>query len=257
MVIPTSQLTVVATDNSRLNIADAFLAPLTSDRTDGLFPTVVSSWSQGGKTLGLVYSSEASIKESILTGRGVYQSRKHGLWRKGETSGATQDVVRIYLDCDSDSLEFSVVQHGAGFCHLERASCFGELSGLAALEFTLQSRLESAPEGSYTRRLFNDPDLLRSKIMEEADELCRASNRDDVAFEAADLIYFALTRCVAAGVSLADIEISLDKKSKKVSRRPGNAKPQWSTKPQRDVPKAIHATSSATLHRCVDPHAII
>ncbi|TDL29565.1 histidine biosynthesis trifunctional-protein [Rickenella mellea] len=232
-VFPTAQLTVSDSSETQINVADAFLATLKSDRPDGLFPTVVSSWPHQGKSLGLVYSSTESIRESILTGKGVYQSRKHGLWRKGETSGATQDVVRITLDCDADSLEFSVVQHGAGFCHLERMSCFGHLTGLSALEATLKSRLESAPEGSYTRRLFNDGDLLRSKIMEEAEELCNAQNKDDVAFEAADLLYFVLTRCVAAGVSLSDIEQSLDRKAKKVTRRPGNAKPQWSVPPQK------------------------
>ncbi|KAI0677582.1 histidine biosynthesis trifunctional-protein [Trametes maxima] len=227
LVIPTSLLTLSPTDAKQLNIADAFLANFSSDRPDGLFPTVISSYSEGGRTLGLVYSSVESVRESVISGKGVYQSRKHGLWRKGETSGATQDVVHIRLDCDSDALEFSVVQHGAGFCHLDRPSCFGEVSGLAALERTLQSRLASAPEGSYTRRLFSDPELLRSKIMEEADELCRAETKEEVAFEAADLLYFALTRCVSAGVSIADIEHSLDNKAKKISRRPGNAKPQW------------------------------
>ncbi len=185
-VLPTSQLTLGQSSSSQLSATDAFLAPIRSDRPDGLFPTVVSSYPQGGRSLGLVYSSRQSIVESILSGQGVYHSRRHGLWRKGETSGATQEVIRINLDCDTDSLEFSVIQNGAGFCHLNRPSCFGELNGLAALESTLKSRLDSAPEGSYTSRLFNDPDLLRSKIMEEADELCSAETRDQVAFEAAD-----------------------------------------------------------------------
>ena len=228
-VLPTSQLTLDQSSSSQLAVTDAFLAPLRSDRPDGLFPTVVSSYTQGGRSLGLVYSSRQSIVESILSGKGVYHSRRHGLWRKGETSGATQDVIRINLDCDTDSLEFSVIQNGAGFCHLNRPSCFGELNGLAALESTLKSRLDSAPEGSYTSRLFNDPDLLRSKIMEEADELCNAETREQVAFEAADLLYFTLTRCIAAGVSLVDIERNLDAKARKVSRRPGNAKARWSS----------------------------
>ncbi|GJE84213.1 histidine biosynthesis trifunctional protein [Phanerochaete sordida] len=223
-VIPASQLTLAEGAVSQLNVGDAYTAPLVSDRPDGLYPTVVS---EGGRSLGLVYSSIASVKESILTGKGVYQSRKHGLWRKGETSGAVQDVRSIKVDCDLDSLEFEVVQHGVGFCHLNRASCFGHNKGLPLLERTLQSRLAEAPEGSYTRRLFNDPALLRAKIMEEADELCRAETKEEVAFEAADLIYFALTKCTAAGVSIADIERSLDQKAKKVTRRPGNAKPQW------------------------------
>lgn len=238
LLIPASQLTLSASDTTHLNVADAFIAPIQSDRPDGLFPTVVSSHLQGGRTLGMVYSSAESIKESIITGKGVYQSRKHGLWRKGETSGAIQDVVSIRLDCDADALEFSVIQHGAGFCHLNRTSCFGETNGLAALESTLQARLESAPAGSYTRRLFDDQALLQSKIKEEADELCRAETKDDIAFEAADLIYFALTRCVAAGVSLADIEDSLDQKAKKVTRRPGHAKPQFTkeTPPSQPLP---------------------
>ena len=248
LVIPTSLLTLAATDAKQINIADAFLANIASDRKDGLFPTVVSSHLDGGRTLGLVYSSLESIQESIVSGKGVYQSRKHGLWRKGETSGATQDVVRIRLDCDADALEFSVVQHGAGFCHLEQQSCFGsgELTGLSALEHTLKSRLESAPQGSYTRRLFEDPELLRSKIMEEADELCRADTAEEIAFEAADLLYFALTRCIEGGVSLADIARSLDQKAKKVTRRPGNAKPQWTSQPTPADGEAAHGAASTS-----------
>ena len=241
LIIPESQLTLAPTSTSQLNIGDAFLAPIVTDRPDGLFPTVVTS--ETGHSLGLVYSSTQSVKESIITGKGIYQSRRHGLWRKGETSGATQDVVRIRLDCDSDSLEFRVVQHGAGFCHLNQRSCFSEASGLSLLEGTLVSRLASAPEGSYTKRLFNDANLLQSKIMEEADELCRATTKEEIAFEAADLLYFALTKCVAAGVGVADIEHSLDRKAKKITRRTGNAKPQWIPKESTVTPEKKEAES--------------
>ncbi|KIK68065.1 hypothetical protein GYMLUDRAFT_36891 [Collybiopsis luxurians FD-317 M1] len=240
LVLPSRQLTLENSSPTQLNIADIFLAPITTDRPDGLFPTIVST--ETGHSLGLVYSSVESVRESIISGKGVYQSRKHGLWRKGETSGSTQDVVSIRLDCDSDSLEFKVVQYGSGFCHLERQSCFGEATGLPHLAKTLRSRFESAPEGSYTKRLFDDPELLRSKIMEEADELCRAATPDEVAFEAADLIYFALTKCTAYGVGIADIERSLDKKAKRVTRRPGNAKPQWST-PKAPEVKSTHLSA--------------
>ncbi|KAJ4481627.1 histidinol dehydrogenase-domain-containing protein [Lentinula edodes] len=250
LVLPSSQLTLDISSSTQLNVGDVFLAPINSDRADGLFPTIVST--ETGHSLGLVYSSIESLRESIITGKGVYQSRKHGLWRKGETSGSTQEVVSIRLDCDSDSLEFRVIQHGSGFCHLGRQSCFGEASGLPLLERTLRSRFESAPAGSYTKRLFNDPDLLRSKIMEEADELCRADTEYEVAFEAADLIYFALTKCTAHGVSIADIERSLDKKAKRVTRRAGNAKPQWST------PKPASAPTPATyMPPADDPNAPI
>ncbi|GLB33881.1 putative histidine biosynthesis trifunctional protein [Lyophyllum shimeji] len=250
-VLPSSQLTVAPTSADRVNVADAFLAPIVSDRPDGLFPTVVSS--ETGHSLGLVYSSVESVRESLITGKGVYQSRKHGLWRKGETSGATQDVVSIRLDCDSDSLEFRVKQHGAGFCHLNRQSCFGEIGGLPALESTLRSRLASAPGGSYTRRLFDDSSLLHSKIMEEADELCRAEDTKDVAFEAADLLYFALAKCVQAGVGIAEIERSLNAKAKRVTRRPGNAKPHW-TKQADTKPSTSTSTQpvSSSCHKADD-----
>ena len=66
--------------------------------------------------------------------------------------------------------------------------------------------------------------------MEEAEELCDAKTKDEVAFEAADLIYFALTKAVSAGVSLADIERNLDAKSVKVKRRQGDAKGKWAAK---------------------------
>lgn len=69
--------------------------------------------------------------------------------------------------------------------------------------------------------------------MEEAEELCDAKTKDEVAWEAADLFYFALTKCVSAGVSLEDIERNLDKKARKVTRRAGNAKPKWEKKEEK------------------------
>ena len=113
---------------------------------------------------------------------------------------------------------------------MQTATCFGKYTGLPRLQKTLQSRKQSAPAGSYTARLFSDEGLLRAKIMEEAEELCDATTKEDIAFEAADLMYFALAKCVAAGVSLADVERSLDAKSLKVRRRQGDAKEKWAAK---------------------------
>src|SRR5271170_8087959 len=117
----------------------------------------------------------------------------------------------------------------SGFCHTERMSCFGPTTGLSHLEQTLKSRNESAPKGSYVARLFSDPSLLRSKIMEEAEEVCDATEPKDIAWEVADLIFFAMTKCVANGVSLADVEAQLDKRAKKISRRKGDAKAKWTS----------------------------
>lgn len=69
--------------------------------------------------------------------------------------------------------------------------------------------------------------MLNAKIREEADELCRAETKDEIASEAADLLYFALVRCLQAGVGLSDVGAVLDKRAGKVTRRPGHAKPQF------------------------------
>ncbi|KAI5785938.1 histidine biosynthesis trifunctional protein [Geopyxis carbonaria] len=228
-IVSSAFLTIDPENNpGLLCAADVFMAGVVSDRPDKLIATLVVD--EQGIALGLVYSSPLSVRESLKTGTGVYQSRKRGLWYKGATSGATQELLRIDLDCDQDCLRFVVRQKGTGFCHLETATCFGSYTGLSKLQKTLEARKESAPAGSYTKRLFSDEKLLRAKIMEEAEELCDAKTKQEISFEAADLIYFALTKCVGAGVSLADIERSLDAKSLKVKRRTGDAKGKWAEK---------------------------
>ncbi|OBT90288.1 histidinol dehydrogenase [Pseudogymnoascus sp. 03VT05] len=228
-IVPATALTMENKDtDGKLSVPAIIGSQWASDRADKLIPTVVTD--ERGVALGLVYSSQESISESLKTSTGVYQSRKRGLWYKGASSGDTQELVRLSLDCDQDCLKFVVRQKGRGFCHLPQPTCFGELGGISKLEKTLQSRKISAPEGSYTARLFSDEKLLRAKIMEEAEELCDAKTKKEIAFEAADLIYFALTKAVAAGVTLADIETSLDAKSVKVKRRQGDAKGQWAAK---------------------------
>lgn len=226
-VLSSTDLTTSEGDLNKTSLPRLLWSYLRSDRPDGLVPTVVCN--EAGVALGLAYSSEESLAETLRTQTGVYQSRKRGLWRKGSTSGDTQEMIRISVDCDNDTLKFTVKQKGR-FCHLAQFGCFGDFKGLANLECTLQSRKASAPEGSYTARLFSDESLLRAKIMEEAEELCNAKSQEEIAFEAADLIYFALTRAVGAGVSLAHIEANLDAKSLKVKRRKGDAKGVWAAK---------------------------
>ncbi|CAM9284894.1 unnamed protein product [Chrysoparadoxa australica] len=213
-----------ASDGS-IDAAEAFAGCLRSDRPDGLFTTVVCDAS--GVALGLVYSNSDSIKASLQCGRGVYWSRSRGgLWRKGDTSGAWQELIGLTMDCDSDAIKFTVTQHGAppAFCHFNRRNCWESDRGLGHLERTLQGRLVSAPEGSYTKRLFGDTKLLRNKLVEEAQELAEAETVDEVASEAADLMYFMMVRCVAAGVGVKDVESWLDRRSLKLNRRPGNDK---------------------------------
>ena len=129
-------------------------------------------------------------------------------------------------DCDRDALRFTVRQKGSGFCHLGTRSCWGQSHGLPDLARRLAQRLEDAPVGSYTRRLFDDPDLLRAKLGEEAAELAAAQTPAEVAWETADVLYFALTAMVRGGVSLDQVEKELDRRSRLLTRRPGNAKPE-------------------------------
>lgn len=208
--------------SGQMDLGDAFAAPLTSDRPDGLWPTVVVD--ESGQSLGLVYSSAESLRLALAEGRGIYWSRKRGLWRKGETSGQTQQLLRVDADCDRDALRFTVRQSGTGFCHLGTRSCWAESGGLGQLTRRLAQRFEDAPSGSYTHRLFNDPGLLRAKLCEEAAELADARTPDEVLWETADVLYFALTAMVRSGVALDEVERELDRRSGLVTRRPGNRK---------------------------------
>ncbi len=206
----------------RLDLGAAIAAPLTSERPDGLWPTVVVD--ELGIALGLAWSDGESLSEAVSSGRGVYHSRSRGLWVKGETSGATQELLRVDLDCDRDAMRFTVTQKDPGFCHLDTMTCWGDETGVAALARRLASRAAEAPEGSYTRRLLDDPGLLRAKLAEEADELAAAETPAEVVHEAADLLFFTLTAMARAGVSLADVAAELDRRALKITRRPGDAK---------------------------------
>lgn len=224
----------------RLDLGDAIGAPLRTDRPDGLFPTVVCD--DRGVALGLAYSSRESLRRAVADRRGVYHSRARGLWIKGETSAATQELIRVDLDCDRDTLRFIVRQAGAGFCHRGTRTCWDGatrgragsargLGGLPGLSRTLLDRRDDAPPGSYTRRLLDDAPLLRAKLAEEARELADAAGAAAVTAEAADLFYFALVAAARTGVGLAEIERELDRRALRVTRRPGDAKPDAGSVP--------------------------
>lgn len=209
----------------RLDLAEGLAAPLRSDRPDGLWPTLVCD--ERGVALGLAYSDLESLRAAIENRRGVYRSRTRGLWPKGEASGTTQELLRVDLDCDRDTLRFTVRQSGAGFCHEGTRTCWGEDRGLGPLARRLISRRDAAPEDSYTRRLLRDPALLAAKLREEAAELAVAAAPEEVSAEAADLVYFTLVRLAAADVPLEDVERELDRRALRVSRRRGDAKPDF------------------------------
>ena len=187
------------------------------------FPTVVTDLE--GRALSLCYSSVESISVAIRERRGVYWSRRRGLWRKGETSGDTQELVRVDVDCDRDALRFVVRPRTQAACHTGSWSCFGTPTGLAAMQAALTHRQNTPSPGSYTQRLWSDPSLLAAKITEEAAELAIASTRDEVCAEAADVLFFTAVRLRAAGLDLSDVARELERRTLLVERRPGDAKP--------------------------------
>lgn len=102
--------------------ADAILAALCFNR-DGLVAAVAQQHDTG-EVLMLAWMNAEAVTETLATHRVCYWSRSRGaLWRKGETSGQTQRLVELRVDCDGDALLLLVDQHGVA-CHTGRRSCF-------------------------------------------------------------------------------------------------------------------------------------
>ncbi|MEM1055900.1 MAG: bifunctional phosphoribosyl-AMP cyclohydrolase/phosphoribosyl-ATP diphosphatase HisIE [Bacteroidota bacterium] len=194
-----------------LDLADAFVAQVDFAKGDGLVPTIAQD-AATGDVLMLAYSTEESLRAALTNRAGTYWSRSRGeLWQKGATSGHHQRLVRVDLDCDGDTILFLVEQTGHA-CHLQRPSCFATQTGpftLQTLDRTLADRLESAPEGSYTAKLFANADLRAEKLREEIEEVLSAPDRDNLRWEVADVIYHLLAHARAEGLSLRNIEAEL------------------------------------------------
>jgi len=208
----------------RLTLGEAVGAPLRASPPDrAIWPTVVCD--ELGRTLGLVWSTRESLARAVNERRGVYWSRsRNAIWVKGETSGNTQELLRVDLDCDRDALRFTVRQHGVGFCHQERRSCWSDGFDLGALERVIEARRDEPVPESGTARLLTDGALLGAKLREEAEELAAATSAPEAVHETADLFYMGLVALVRAGASLADVLAELERRHGAVSRRPMVAK---------------------------------
>jgi phosphoribosyl-ATP pyrophosphohydrolase/phosphoribosyl-AMP cyclohydrolase len=186
----------------------------------GLVPCVIQDWSTG-EVLTLAYMNELALRRTRETGELHLWSRSRDeLWHKGATSGNTQAVRGLRLDCDGDTV-LALVEPAGPACHTGERTCFhrGELEppapheALPALERTLRHRAAERPAGSYTVELLDNPGLVGAKVMEEAEEVARAArleSDDRVDNEAADLIYHLLVLIAGRGRSLADVERVLD-----------------------------------------------
>jgi phosphoribosyl-AMP cyclohydrolase / phosphoribosyl-ATP pyrophosphohydrolase len=188
----------------------------------GLVPCVIQDW-DSGEVLTMAYMNEQALQLTRATGELHLWSRSRGeLWRKGETSGNTQRVRALRLDCDGDTL-LALVQPAGPACHTGERTCFhrGELEPpaphetLPALERTLELRARERPEGSYTVELLDDPGRIGEKVMEEAEEVARAAREESderVDEEAADVIYHLLVLLHSRGRALADAGRVLDER---------------------------------------------
>lgn len=90
----------------------------------GLIPAIVQE-ANTGEVLMLAYMNRSSIEMTLKSGYTHFWSRsRQKYWKKGETSGCTQEVTEILYDCDADTLLVKVTQHGKGACHTGERTCF-------------------------------------------------------------------------------------------------------------------------------------
>lgn len=184
------------------------------DWSKGPVPTVARD--ADGNVLMVAFSTEASLRKALATREGWYFSRSRGkLWHKGESSGHVQALSRVRLDCDADTLLFTVDQTGPA-CHRNSATCFGPAGrrALEALQRQIRERAASPDPKSYTRKLLEDPALLREKLSEEAGEVLDFRDPDNLAWEVADWLYFATVLMTREGVSWDKVWRQLESRRK-------------------------------------------
>jgi phosphoribosyl-ATP pyrophosphohydrolase/phosphoribosyl-AMP cyclohydrolase len=181
----------------------------------GLIPAIVQN-AATREVLTLAYMNRESLTKTIETQQTWFWSRSRGeLWHKGETSGNTQQVVSLTLDCDRDAIVVMVDPAGPA-CHTGATSCFqtgpnatGIGSLLDQLYELIQSRERDRPPNSYTTYLFDEGiDKILKKLGEESAETIIAAKNEDqgrLVSETSDLMYHLLVLLVARGVSLEDI----------------------------------------------------
>ncbi len=100
------------------------MVKLDFEKTNGLIPAIAQDY-KTGEVLMMAYMNEASFEETLKSGKATYWSRsRQQLWKKGETSGHTQEVKEIRVDCDHDTVLLKVDQIGGAACHKGYKSCF-------------------------------------------------------------------------------------------------------------------------------------
>jgi phosphoribosyl-ATP pyrophosphohydrolase/phosphoribosyl-AMP cyclohydrolase len=190
----------------------------------GLAPCVMQDW-RTGEVLTLAYMNAEALRRTRETGEIHFWSRsRNELWHKGATSGNTQKVKALRLDCDRDAI-VALVEPAGPACHTGERTCFhnGDLAPkapyevLPELQRTISARAAERPDGSWTAKLLADPALAGAKVEEEAEEVVRAVREESderVANEAADVLYHLAVLLNTRGLTLADAERILDERSR-------------------------------------------
>ena len=184
--------------------------------SQGLVPVIVQDW-RSGEVLTLAYANAEAVRRTRESGElHLFSRSRREQWHKGATSGNTQAVRALRLDCDGDAL-LALVEPAGPACHTGERTCFhqGETrppaphEALPALERTLVQRAAERPPGSYTVTLLEDPQLAGEKVREEAEEVTRAVREESderVDNEAADVLYHLAVLLRHRKRSLADAQ---------------------------------------------------
>ncbi len=197
----------------------------------GLIPAVVQD-ARSGEVLTVAWMNADSLARTVQTGETWFWSRSRAeLWHKGATSGNTQRVVGMALDCDGDALVVQVEPAGPA-CHTGARSCFhhdveggpGKVEpdalgpALAELARTVAARAADQPEHSYTARLLAEgPGKICQKVGEEASEVIVAAltqDDDHLADEVADLLYHLTVLLQARALPPAAVATKLEARRK-------------------------------------------
>ncbi len=197
----------------KVSLRDSFISCLNWGKVD-MVPVIAQS--VNGEVLMMGYANKEAFDKTFETKKLTFWSRtRNCLWTKGETSGHFLEVQKMRVDCDRDTVLATVVPHG-GACHTGSWSCFGaepdEKSSLERLYSVIKERFANPRPGSYTATL--DGKRVREKIEEESEELCEAEGKDEVTWEAADLLYFVSVLMYKEGVNWKDVLDELDRRHK-------------------------------------------
>jgi phosphoribosyl-ATP pyrophosphohydrolase/phosphoribosyl-AMP cyclohydrolase len=183
---------------------------------------VVAQDVRNNNVLMVAFTNEEALELTRKTGYMHYWSRsRQRIWKKGETSGNVQKVVELLKDCDEDAILARVEQTGVA-CHNGTYSCFfdkpiGPNDIIAELFRIFEDRKQTQCESSYTFKLLRNRNLLLKKIAEESSEVILAAKdkrKDEVIYEAADLIYHLLVLLYDEGITLQDVYKELEGRRK-------------------------------------------